>query len=81
MQESLERVRVRIEWIGGGHAEGVVIRPVGKLSELSTYPQICHQVQALTEAGWAAAAIAQALSDAGFRPCRPNSGFRAQTIT
>jgi len=81
VQGNSERVSVRIEWIGGGQTEGVVIRPVGKLSELSTYPQICHQVRALTEAGWAAAAIAQALSDAGFRPCRPNIGFRAQTIT
>jgi hypothetical protein len=81
VQGSSERVRVRIEWIGGGSTEGVVIRPVGKLSELSTYPQICQQVQALTEAGWAATAIAQALSEAGFRSSRSNTGFRAQTIT
>jgi hypothetical protein len=40
VQGSSERVQVRIEWIGGGHTEGVVIPPVGKLSELSTYPQI-----------------------------------------
>src|SRR5205823_5049914 len=79
VQGSSERVKVRIEWIGGGHTEGVVIRPVGKLSELSTYPQICHQVQALTEAGWAATTIAQALNGAGFRPSRSNTGFRAQT--
>jgi len=81
VQGNSERVKVRIEWIGGGHTEGIVIRPVGKLSELSTYPQICHQVQALTEAGWAATAIAQALSDAGFRPSRSSTGFRAQAIT
>jgi hypothetical protein len=81
VEESLERVDVRIEWIGGSHTEGVVIRPVGKLSELSTYPQICHQVQVLTEAGWTAIAIAQALSDAGFRPPRSTTGFRAETIT
>ncbi len=81
VQGSSERVKVHIEWIGGGHTEGVVIRPVGKLSELSTYPQICHQVQTLTEAGWAATAIAQALNDAGFRSRRPNIGFCAQTIT
>jgi hypothetical protein len=79
VQGSSERVNVRIEWIGGSHAEGVVIRPVGKLSELSTYPQICHQV--LTEAGWTAIAIAQALSDAGFRPPRSTTGFRVETIT
>ena len=64
-----------------GLTSGIVIRPAGKLSELSTYPQICQQVQVLTEAGWAATAIAQALNDAGFRPSRSNTGFRAQTIT
>jgi Recombinase/Recombinase zinc beta ribbon domain len=81
VQGNSERVKVRIEWIGGGLTSGIVIRPVGTLSELSTYPQICQQVQALTEAGWAATAIAQALNDAGFRPSRSNTGFRAQTIT
>ncbi len=80
VQGSSERVKVRIEWIGGSSTEGVVIRPVGKLSELSTYPQICHQVQVLTEAGWTAIAIAQALSDAGLRPPRSTTGFRAETI-
>ena len=81
VEGSSERVKVRIEWIGGGHSEGAVIRPIGKLSELSTYPQICQQVQELTEAGWAAVAIAQALNDAGFRPPRSTTGFRAEMIT
>jgi DNA invertase Pin-like site-specific DNA recombinase len=81
VQGSSERVDVRIEWIGGSHTEGVVIRPVGKLSDQSTYPQICHQVQVLTEAGWAAVAIAQALNDAGFRPPRSTTSFRAEMIT
>jgi len=80
VQGSSERVRVRIEWIGGGSTEGVVIRPVSKLSELSTYPQICQQVQVLTEAGWAATAIAQALNDAGYCPARASARFGAQTI-
>src|SRR5205807_6099246 len=81
VQGSSERVKVRIEWLGGGHTEGVVIRPVGKLSELSTYPQICQLVQELTEAGWTAVAIAQALNDAGFRPPRSTTGFRTEAIT
>ncbi len=80
VEGSSERVKVRIEWVGGGHTQGIVLRPVGKLSDLSTYPQLCQQVQALTEAGWAATAIAQALNDAGFRPSHPNTRFRAQTI-
>ncbi|MGZ3627524.1 MAG: hypothetical protein ACXVDN_07600 [Ktedonobacteraceae bacterium] len=80
VQGSSERVKVRIEWIGGGHTEGVVIRPVGKLSELSTYPQICQQIQALTEAGWTATAIAQALTEAGYCPAHTTARFGAQTI-
>lgn len=80
VQGSSERVSVRIEWIGGSSTEGIVIRPIGKLSELSTYPQICQRVQELSEAGWTAAAIAQALSDAGFRPSRSNTDLRAPLI-
>ncbi|MEO8955229.1 MAG: hypothetical protein ABI465_11745 [Ktedonobacteraceae bacterium] len=80
VQESLERVKVRIEWIGAGSTEGIVIRPVGKLSDLSTYPQICQLVQKLTEAGWAATAIAQALSDAGYCSAHTTACFGVQTI-
>ncbi len=80
VQGSSERVQVCIEWIGGSHTEGVVLRPVGKLSQLSTYPQICQLVQELTEAGWAATAIAQALSDAGYSSAHATSRFGVQTI-
>lgn len=81
VQGSSEQVHVRIEWIGGSHTEGIVIRPIGTLSELSTYAQLCQQVQELTEAGWAAASIAHALNEAGFRPARSPAGFRAETIS
>jgi hypothetical protein len=81
VQGSSEQVHVRIEWVGGSHTEGIVIRPIGTLSELSTYREICQQVRELTEAGWAAVAIAQALNEAGFRPPRSISGFRAETIS
>ncbi|MFL5701708.1 MAG: hypothetical protein ACJ8AG_02645 [Ktedonobacteraceae bacterium] len=80
VQGSSERVKVRIEWLGAGSTEGVVIRPVGKLSELSTYPQICQRVQELTEAGWATTAIAQALSDEGYCPARGAARFGTQTV-
>ncbi len=80
VQGSSERVEVRIKWIGGGHTEGIVIRPVGKLIELSAYPQICQLVQELTEAGWATTAIAQALSDAGYCSAHGTSRIGVQTI-
>jgi hypothetical protein len=81
VQGSSKQMRVRIEWIGGSHTEGIVIRPIGKLSELATYPQICQQVRELIEAGWAAVAIARALNEAGFRPPRSSTGFRTEMIT
>ncbi len=80
VQGNSERVKVRIEWMGGGSSEGVVIRPVGKLSNLSTYPQICQRVQELTEAGWATIAIARALSDEGYCSARATASFGKQTI-
>lgn len=75
-----ERVQVRIEWIGAGHTEGIVIRPVRSLSDLSTYQDICSRVKELTEAGWSAVAIAGALTDAGYRPPRANPDFRAPLV-
>jgi DNA invertase Pin-like site-specific DNA recombinase len=81
VQGESERVNVRIEWVGGGQTEGVVIRPVRQLSNLSTYPQICQHVQRLTAAGWTATAIAQALNEAGYLPPRASARFGAQTIT
>ena len=80
VQDSSERVKVSIKWIGAGSTEGIVIRPVGKLSDLSTYPQICQLVQELTEAGWAATAIAQSLSNAGYCSVHATARFGAQTI-
>lgn len=56
------------------------MRLVGKLSDLSTYAQICQQVQALTEAGWAATALAQTLSEAGYCSAHATTCFGTQTI-
>ncbi len=75
-----ERVKVCIKWIGGGQSEGIVIRPLRKLSDLSTYPEICRHVKELTEAGWSAVAIAHALDEAGYRPARSHLHFRAQRV-
>src|SRR5579871_2113498 len=81
VQGRSEQVQVRIEWVGGGTTEGAVIRPVSQLSDLSTYPQVCQMVQTLTEAGWAATAIAQAVNEAGYHARRVNECFVAQTIS
>ena len=72
VQGRSERVIVRIECVGGGATQGVVIRPVAHLSDLSTYEHLRAQVRTLTEAGWTANAIAQAVHEAGYRPRRAN---------
>lgn len=81
VQGGSEQVQVRIEWVGGGSSEGMLVRPVARLSDLSTYAQLCQQVRTLTEAGWTAKAIAQAVNEAGYHPPRANARFRAQAIT
>ncbi|GHO49712.1 recombinase family protein [Ktedonospora formicarum] len=81
VQGNNEQVQVRIEWVGGGHTEGVLLRPIRTVRELSTYPQICQRVQELTEAGWTAVAIAQVLNEEGFRPPRSTKGFRPATVS
>ena len=48
---------------------------------IMTYPQICQLVQTLTEAGWTAKAIAQAVNEAGYHSRRTNECFGAQTIS
>ena len=81
VQGSSEQVQVRIEWVGGTHTEGTVLRPIGTVRDLSTYPRICQRVLELTEAGWTAIAIAQALNDEGFRPPRATKGFRPEIVS
>ena len=48
MQGHSERVQVCIHWIGGGTTDGIVIRPIARLADLSYYPQLCARVRTLT---------------------------------
>ena len=46
-----ERVGVRIEWAGGRHTTGILIRPVTGFERLSYYPQLCQRVRQLASQG------------------------------
>jgi DNA invertase Pin-like site-specific DNA recombinase len=76
-----ERVQVTITWAGGAQTHGVVIRPVARLAQLSTYPALCARVQALAGAGLRPAAIADRLNAEGFRPPKRRERFGRQGIT
>jgi hypothetical protein len=70
-----EQVTVRIEWVGGGHTEGALVRDIARLCDLSYYPQLCARVRTLTTAGLSAPAIAAQLQHEGYRPARQSACF------
>lgn len=76
-----ERVRVRIDWVGGGYTEGEMIRDIARVSDLSSYPQLCERVRLLTEQGHTAPAIAEQLNSEGYRPARQDARFRVAHVT
>jgi DNA invertase Pin-like site-specific DNA recombinase len=79
-QGSTERVRVVIEWAGGGRTEAVITRPIARLEHLSTYPRLCRRLRELVEQGHATAEIAQMLDAEGYRPARQDRPFSPQSV-
>ncbi|MBB6421908.1 hypothetical protein [Streptomyces sp. AK010] len=75
-----ERVTVQITWAGGHHSHGEVIRPVGRLVQLSYFPQLAARARELARAGHTAAAIAKILNAEGFRPPKRRDHFGPQGV-
>jgi len=75
-----ERVQVAITWAGGSQTTGTLIRPAGRLEQLSYYPQLCARVRALVAEGHAAAAIATHLHAEGDRPPKRSARFDRQAV-
>jgi DNA invertase Pin-like site-specific DNA recombinase len=67
---SSERVAVEITWAGGRTTRGHTIRPVARLDQLRSYPQLVERVRQLAEQGHRAQAIARRLHTEGFRPAK-----------
>jgi DNA invertase Pin-like site-specific DNA recombinase len=79
-QGSTEQVHAVIEWAGGHRTEDVVIRPVGRLEQLSYYPQLCERVRALHADGLGPTAIAAQLNAEGYRPPKRRERFGRQGV-
>src|SRR4030095_14621375 len=62
-----ERGRVRIHLIGASQTAGELVRPVARLTQLSTYPRLCERIRTLASAGRGAAGLAAALNAPGGR--------------
>ncbi|MBO0514803.1 recombinase family protein [Streptomyces beijiangensis] len=75
-----ERVTVQVIWAGGHRTDGELIRPVGRLDQLSYYPQLAARARELAAAGHSARAIAQILNEEGFRPPKRRDHFGTQGV-
>jgi len=81
VQGRSERVAVRIDWVGGGHTEGTLVRDIARLTDLSYYAALCERVRSLTEKGMSAAAIAEQLHAEGYRPARHEARLGLDQVT
>jgi hypothetical protein len=79
-QGASERVVVHITWVGGATTTGEIIRPISRLTDLSTYPQLCARVRELSAAGYAARDIADSLNTEGYRPPRVGGRFGKESV-
>jgi len=77
---SSERVQVTLVWAGGGQTVGEVVRPVARLDQLTTYPDLCDRVRTLAAEGWRADVIAERLNAEGFRPPKRRDHFGRQGV-
>jgi hypothetical protein len=76
-----EHVAVTIGWAGGRTTCGQTIRPVARLDQLSSYPQLLERVRQLAEQGHRARAIANRLHAEGFRPAKGRQRIGISAIT
>jgi DNA invertase Pin-like site-specific DNA recombinase len=76
-----EHVSVTIGWAGGHTTRGQTIRPVARLEQLSSYPQLVERVRQLAEQGHRAQAIARRLHAEGFRPAKGRQRIGVSAIT
>jgi primosomal protein N' len=75
-----EFARLTLEWAGSTSSETQIQRPVGKLTQLSNYSQLCTRVRELVAQGCHTDEIAQQLNQEGFYPPKRRSTFNANQI-
>jgi DNA invertase Pin-like site-specific DNA recombinase len=76
-----ERVGLTIHWAGGTETRGVMIRDVGRMTQLSYYPELCERVRALSAEGLEAAEIADRVTFEGYRAPRGHEVFTRAGIS
>jgi DNA invertase Pin-like site-specific DNA recombinase len=75
-----EHVAVEVLWVGGHRTKTGIIRPVGRLQQLSYYAPLVDRIQALHAEGLPRDGIAQRLNDEKWRPPKRRPTFNAQMV-
>ena len=76
-----EQVEVEIQWHGGHENKTTLIRPVQRLEQLSTYPDLLARAKALHAEGcWSSAQIAQQLTAEGHRSASSRPHIARDTV-
>jgi hypothetical protein len=70
-----ETVMVECHWAGGTRTRTEFRRPVGRLSQLSSYDTLLDRVAELRRSGQTQRAIAAALNEEGWQPAKRQGGF------
>lgn len=75
-----ERVAVVVEWVGGHSTALEVVRPVGRLQQLSYYDDLLDRIRALRKEGMTYKAVASQLNQEGWRPPKRRETFSGHMI-
>jgi hypothetical protein len=81
VQGESAQVAVTLQWAGGCRSAHNVIRPVGRYTQLSTYPVLLSRIDALRGVGLSFAQIAVELNRDGFAPPKRTQRFTGGMVT
>ena len=76
-----EQGAVTLQWAGGFRSAQNVIRPVGRYTQLSTYPVLLARIDALRDVGLSFAQIAVELNRDGLAPPKRTQRFTGGMVT
>jgi DNA invertase Pin-like site-specific DNA recombinase len=80
MVDDTEHVEVTCHWHGGNQTMHKVIRPVARITALSSYPALIARMKELYEAGNSSRCIANILNDEGFVPPKRRNTYTPEMV-
>jgi len=81
VQGNTEKASVEVHWAGGHRTVKTFVRPVGKIEQLSYYPELLSRVTVLNAEGKTPMIIAQILNEEGWLPPKMKKPFTDSTVS